>query len=405
MIDMPSAFTDEPINQVEKCVGIFAYGYQEDCSWLPIQSWETEQNILPPCKMLSGEPPLPDFSDPYFEKLFEQTRGDIVNFWKPDFHKGSSMMDLCNEYGIDKWDVIVWYMTWLAMAKKEGLLEDIDFGMEVDVENEEFVRYFLDMICYRKGKWGQIFGEGMARATRELGLEKYGKTIYKGRFSQVIPGKQLDLPVSLEAGWGMSYHWMGRGFEGTINKPGWLAVALMLMTSTRDVQTVAHFHGRMANLEEISKDPCHSDLLIQDVIYNEDKSELKDSVSTCEWQSPDLLWDSMEAEMYTAATGIEISTQDLRDAAIRSRLLFRAIEMRNYGRDRQLEVDEIYPALIYPDPRGDSVSYEDWNDFASLYYEHRGWDKATGWPTRQTWEQYGLEDIAKDMQKLDKLPN
>ena len=152
-------------------------------------SFETAQNHFLPCKMLSCEMPEIDISDPHFPKLFAKVPGDTVNYWKPDFDKGSVMMDMCNEFGIDKWDVIVWYMTWLSMAKKEGLLDDLDFGMEVDVENEEFVRYFLAMITYKKGKLGPVFAEGMARAIRALGKEKYGDTIYHGRFSSG-PGRQ-----------------------------------------------------------------------------------------------------------------------------------------------------------------------------------------------------------------------
>jgi aldehyde:ferredoxin oxidoreductase len=354
--------------------------------------------------MMASEPPPPDPTDPYFPQLMDFQPGDIVDYWKPDFHKGSVMMHLCNEYGIDKWDVIVWFMTWLSMAKKEGLLDDMDFGMEVDVENEDFVRYFLDMITYRKGTWGELFGEGMARAIRTLGMDKYGKTIYHGRYSQCLPGVRLDIPVSLEAGWGMSFHWMGRGYEAAINKPGWLAVAIMLMTSTRDTQTVAHFKDKFEHLLEIGDDPCHSPTLINGIIMNENKAEIKDSVSCCEWQSPDLYWTSMEAEMYECATGISMTEQALNDAAIRSKLLMRAIEIRNYGRTREMEVREIYPALTYPDPRGETVTWEEWNDLADLYYEQRGWDKTTGWPTRETWEKYGLKDIADDMERMGKLP-
>ena len=405
MIDVPSAFSEEEtVNQVEKCVGIFAYGFQEDCSWRPIMTWETEENTVLPCKMLSCEPPPIDIDDPYFSELFKQVKGDITNYWKPDFHKGSVMMHMCNEYGIDKWDVIVWYMTWLSMAKKEGLLDDLDFGMEVDVENEAFVKYFLDMITYRKGKYGEIFAEGMARAIRKLGLEKYGKTIYKGRYSQEVPGMQLDIPVSLESAWGMSYHWSGRGYEATIDKPGWLAIALELMTVTRDNQTVAHFHDTYAHRLEIGDDPCHSEVLIDGVIMNENKGEMKDSVSTCEWQSPDLFWTSMEAEMYTAATGIAITEEEMEAAAVRSKLLLRAITMRNYDRDRDMEVNAVFPTLQYPDPYGETVDWDDWNDFVDLYYKKRGWDVKTGWPTRETWEKYGLEDIADDMESIGKLP-
>jgi aldehyde:ferredoxin oxidoreductase len=132
------------------------------------------------------------------------------------------------------------------------------------------------MITYRKGKYGPIFAEGMARAIRTLGKEKFGDTIYRGRFSQ-ITGERLDIPVSLETAWGHSYHWQGRGFEGAIYKPGWLASSLELMTSTRDMQTVGHYHDKYENYLRIKDDPCHSPVLVDGVILTENKAEIKDS--------------------------------------------------------------------------------------------------------------------------------
>jgi len=37
------------------------------------------------------------------------------------------------------------------------------------------------------------------------------------------------------------------------------------------------------------------------------------------------------------------------------------------------------------------------------YYALRGWDIATGTPTRQTLEGLGLGDVAQDLEKLGKL--
>jgi aldehyde:ferredoxin oxidoreductase len=34
------------------------------------------------------------------------------------------------------------------------------------------------------------------------------------------------------------------------------------------------------------------------VIMNQNKAELKDSVTSCEWQSPNLFWPEMEAEAF-----------------------------------------------------------------------------------------------------------
>ncbi len=404
MMDVKGAFSDERTNLVEKCVGIYAYGAKEDISWMTIQTFESDRNHMLPCKMLSCEPPPVDPDDPFAPVIFQPVRGDIVNFWDVNFDRGSIWMDMCNEYGIDKWDMIVWYFTWLSMAEQEGLLDELDFGMKVDVNSIEFVRYFMDMITYRKGKYGPIFAEGMARAIRTLGKEKFGDAVYHGRISQVT-GQQYDLPVSLETAWGHCMHWQGRGFEGSITKPGWVATNLMTMNSSRDCQTIIHHHDKVENYLKLKDDPCHSEYTITGVAYGEEMGEIKDSLMCCDWQSPDLYWPDMEAKMYEAATGEKISTEELHKFAERSRLLFRAILIRNYGRDRQQEVNAIFPSMQWPDQSGQTVTWEEWNDLVDLYYDYRGYDQKTGWPTRATWEKYDLGYVADTLEKVGKVPS
>jgi aldehyde:ferredoxin oxidoreductase len=210
--------------------------------------------------------------------------------------------------------------------------------------------------------------------------------------------------VSLETAWGHSYHWQGRGFESTINKPGWIATSLELMNSTRDAQTVAHHHEKFENYLEFKDDPCHSPLLVEGVVLNENKAEMKDSVTSCDWQSPDLYWPDMESTMFTAATGIDMTQNALDDAAERSRLLFRAILIRDFHRTRDMEVNAIFPTMQYPDPLGQTVEWDEWNDLVDIYYARRGYDVKTGWPTRETYEKYGLRDVADALEPLGLLP-
>ncbi|UWG96746.1 aldehyde ferredoxin oxidoreductase [Dehalobacter sp. DCM] len=407
MLDMKSAFTEEKVNHVEKCVSIFAFAFDQDVPYGgpggPGGIFQTEQNHFPACKMIAREVDPPDTSDPYFKQEFTPGPGDILDFWKHDFDKGSVINDLCNEYGVDKWDVIIWLLPWLSMGKKEGVFDDIDFGKEIDVESEEFVRYLMDMIVYRKGYYGNLLAEGMARAIRVLGKEKFGDTIYHGRYSRQI-NKQLDLPISLETAWGHSVHWQGRGFEASIAKPAWVATNLHQMTATRDTQTIQHHHDKFENYLELKDDPCRSPLTAKAVVMGENKAELKDSVTCCDWQSPNLFWTDMEAQMFTAATGIPMTEEELNKAAERSRNLFRAIIIRNYDRTRELEVNAIFPIMQFPDPWGETVTWDEWNDLVDLYYALRGWDKETGWPTRETYENYGLNDVADVLETIGKLP-
>lgn len=406
MLDMKSAFKEEKVNHVEKCVSVFAFGFEEDVPYGgPGDTFATKLNHTLACKMIPREVGPPDESDPHFKEMFNFQRGDILDFWKPDFDKGSVINDLCNEYGVDKWDVIIWLLTWLAMGKKEGVFDDIDFGMEIDVENEEFVKYMMDMIVYRKGYYGDLLAEGMARAIRTLGKEKFGDTIYQGRFSQMMPGTRLDLPISLESAWGHCVHWQGRGFEASMEKPAWVATNLHQMNSTRDTQTIAHHHDYFENYLELKDDPCRSPLTARAVIMGENKAEIKDSVTCCDWQSPDLFWTDMEAQMFEAATGFKMTEKELDEAAERSKLLFRAIIIRNYGRDRKMEVDAIFPIMQYPDPWGKTVTWDEWNDLVDIYYQERGWDKTTGWPTREVYTKYGLSYVADELEKIGKLPS
>lgn len=407
MLDMKSAFSSERVNHVEKCVSPLAFAMTIDVPYGgpggPGGTFQTEQNHYPACKMLSREVDPPDTSDPYFEQEFAPAPSDILNYWKHDFDKGSIINDLCNEYGVDKWDVIIWLLPWLSMGKKEGVFDDIDFGMEIDVESETFIRYLLDMIVYRKGYYGNLLAEGMARAIRTLGPEKFGKTIYHGRYSQILD-KQLDIPISLEGAWGHTVHWQGRGFQGSIAKPAWVATNLHQMNATRDSQTIQHHHDTFEHYLDLKDDPCRSPLTALAVVMGENMAEIKDSVTCCDWQSPNLFWPDMEAEMFTAATGISMTKEELSEAGERSRLLYRAIMIAHTGRNREMEVNEIFPIMQYPDPWGETVTWEEWNDLVDLYFDARGWDKETGWPTREVYERFGLKEVADELETNGKLP-
>ncbi|MGI6216560.1 MAG: aldehyde ferredoxin oxidoreductase N-terminal domain-containing protein [Coriobacteriales bacterium] len=394
----------EKINHVEKCVSIMAYGFQVDVPSTVGSNWMTEQNHMQPCKMLSREFPTPDPTDPYFDKLNTPIKPDILNFWKPDFEKGNLINEMCNDYGLDKWDTQIWLLPWLAMGKKEGVFDDVDFGMEIDVENPEFVKYILESIIFRKGFYGDLLAEGMARAIRKMGKEKFGDTIYHGRISQELGGKELPLPISLETAWGHSFHWQGRGYEATVEKPTWLATTICLMVSSRDMQTMEHHHDKYENLLKIYGNEYDSQELVDSIIRDETKGEIKDSVMSCEWQSPDLFWDTMEVEAYNAATGLNMTQQELVDAASRSKLLYRAILIRNHDRDREMEVNAVWPGISIPDTRGEVADWDGFNRLVDRYYDTRGWDRATAWPYRETWEKYGLGYIADEMEKIGKLP-
>ena len=401
-----SAFEDDPVNHIEKCVSASTFSWKADIPAPVGMFWPSERNYCAPCKLLGRDFPVPDFEDPDFEGQGKVILPDVYNLWEPNYEKGTIINDLCNEYGIDKWEIDVWLQTWIAMGSKEHLFDGMDLGtgMKVDIESTEFMRTFITNLVNREGYYGNLFAEGMARAIREMGYDKYSETIYHGRISSELGGQRLDIPVSLEGGWGQSVHWQGRGYEGSVEKPTWLAANMIRMLSTRDANTVEHFHSKYEYHAEAMADPYHSPVLIKSIINVQNCAEIKDSVMSCEWQSPDPWWPEMEAEMYAAATGYSMTAEELYDAAYRSKLLLRAILIRNHGRTRRQEIEQVWRTMSIPDSWNEVADWQQWNEMVDLCYEARGWDLETGWPYRETYEKYGLKDVADEMEKLGFLP-
>lgn len=389
----------DTVASVNKCVESHAATYVHDAGWdafsvLHGRKQETPGSYKWFCFSLN------DRSDPQLSILKSGYMGDKYDLWKPDFRRGNLISWLCNQYGIDKWDVIGWYFNWLVKLQKEGLLDELGLEYKVDMDDYEFIKKFMYDMTYRVGS-GDIFAEGMARAIRHFGKEKYGDAPFHGRYT--FSGENLEIPLSNEAGWGMCTHWQGRGFQ-SCPKYEWLIYDILCMVDTRDAVSSSHYHDWVEDYLEYANDPAHSRKLAETAVRTARESEMKDSVVTCDWRTPNPLWPDMEAELFSAATGLDVSREDIMDVAETSRLLYRAILMRNYGRDRAMEVPEQYPMMTYPDPWGSVATWDEWNDFVDLFYEESGWDLQTGWPTRSTWEKYGLGDIADEMESLGKLP-
>ena len=112
-----------------------------------------------------------------------------------------------------------------------------------------------------------------------------------------------------------------------------------------------------------------------------------------------------EARLFSAVTGISTTQEELDKAGLRLQNLYRAIQIRNYDRTRELEWNEVVPFFRRPDGTTGAVIDED--KFAVMvdnFYELHGWDKATGWPTRATLEELDLKDVADELEAEGKLP-
>ena len=392
-------------SMVNKCLDGAALNMETDC---PVMNGcfhrSHAQEEKAPGEWRWFVPAVYDPEGPDGKWLADGYAGDKINYWGSEPEFAMTLSWLCNQYGIDKWEMMIGIFPWLSALHQEGLLSEIDFGMEIDERGPitvEFMSELMRKISYREGI-GDVFADGIGRAVRRLGKKKFGDAIYHNRYNSVS-GERLDIPVALEACWGQATHWLGRGFQGS-HTYEWLVFALGWMVSTRDVSAGQHFANWIEELAEYEADPYHSELFANTITRNINCCELKDSCMTCDFRSPNPTWPNLEADIMRAATGLDVTQEMLEETSMKSQLVARAILMRDYNRTRDVEVAAIYHWLTWPDPFGQRAGWDEFNDLVDIFYAQHGWDLTTGWPFRSTWEKYGLKEIADEMEQLGMLP-
>jgi aldehyde:ferredoxin oxidoreductase len=80
------------------------------------------------------------------------------------------------------------------------------------------------------------------------------------------------------------------------------------------------------------------------------------------------------------------------------------LQIRNHGRSRA--VDETAEWVFeYPEKTdGSRLDQATFDRILDAYYERRGWDTTTGWPTRAKLEDLGLADVADELERLSDTP-
>ncbi len=117
-------------------------------------------------------------------------------------------------------------------------------------------------------------------------------------------------------------------------------------------------------------------------------------------------------ENYSAATGIEVTQEDMKQAGERIWNLYKAVNVRE-GFDRK--DDRIPPRWLeslktaegkevpLTDCGNKVVTMETMNKLLDDYYDERGWDVRRGIPTAEKLIALGMRDIAEDLGRIEKL--
>ena len=112
------------------------------------------------------------------------------------------------------------------------------------------------------------------------------------------------------------------------------------------------------------------------------------------------------AELYSAATGLETTDEELKTAAARILNVEKAFNLLNTDLGRK---DDYPPPRDLEEPmpsgsaKGWKIEREKWDQLLDEYYEMNHWDKKTSFPTRKCLEDLNLEKVADDLEKIGKI--
>ncbi len=291
---------------------------------------------------------------------------------------------LSNQMGVDcieTGDTIAFAME----CFQRGLLSKEETGgLKLEWGNFKAVHTLIEQIAKREGI-GELLGEGMRIAAQKIGrgAEYYARQI-----------KGQSFPAEM------------RGKHGSV---------LGYLTSTRGAD---HLRGiAVDDLMSVKyiKEHCGEEALKGEGVkgkgratkWVQDMTTLPDLLGLCkifyilsaaytEFTPDDL------ARMYTTATGINLSGDELFKASERVYNLEQSFNVRVGGFSRK---DDVLPERLFKEKvdggpsEGKILSMDKVEQLLDEYYEARGWDRETTAPTRKTLESLDLQVVADDLER------
>ncbi len=338
---------------------------------------------------------------------------------------------LSNRYGLNQFDIIGGMVPWLIACQEAGLISDIN-GLVMDWRSPAFWTEFLRIIAYREGL-GDVLAEGGWAAARTLRMgEEFARQRYPG--------------------WGHTAHCDPFGW-GEVTFPFWLVSALQWLSDTRDPFNSGHGYLWAASAAECAsllENDTEREAALDRIrtvgervygspdavdprsgysgkaypgYYQTLRSVMKDCLPTdahfpliYRENAPDLYWNlqdiegvgdiegpSIEYHLFCAGTGVTWSEEEFVRAAERVWCLERALQVRHWARDR--EMDETVLSYFertepYRNPfldRRYGLDREQFKPILDEFYTLHGWDIERGWPTRARLRELGLEDVYEPM--------
>jgi aldehyde:ferredoxin oxidoreductase len=331
----------------------------------------------------------------------------------------------CDRYGLDT-TVIQPMIDWLEGCYREGLLREETSSLPLSkIGSAEFIETLTRKIAFRED-FGDILASGMLKAAARMGkkeqsilnhciLTRANETRdYDPRLiltNAILYATEPRRPINeiheLSHAMEAWQHWKLKKEDAFLSYDDLLVVAKNFWGSAAAADFTSYAGKALAAKE------------IQDHTY------AKECLILCDFLWP-IIWvrfaadhtgdPTMESQVLSAITGRNIDKAGLDHIGERVFNLQRALMLRqgwggrrgdrllDYLHDEPLQPTHLLRNLNVPGPNGEPVSREgaqiDRVDFEKLkdeYYQLRGWDISTGFPTEKGFQKLGLEDVAIDL--------
>ncbi|MFX1340437.1 MAG: aldehyde ferredoxin oxidoreductase family protein [Promethearchaeota archaeon] len=280
-----------------------------------------------------------------------------------------------NQLGLDGDNSSV-VMSWAFEAYEKGLLTKADTdGLELVWGNTDAMMELQEKIAFRKG-FGDFLADGVVDAARKLG---------KGSERFAIHQKNQDTldPYRLAKGWSLACATSpvaGRHMRGSLNVP-----------------VAFGPKGSKFNPFSYEDQPPM-------VFWELRSKEIEDIIGICvyvgTWSGVYALEPSDYVELTNLALGTDLNEEEFMLLGQKSYNLEKAFNTLHVGFTRE---DDLPHRRFFEDPiqsgphMGEKLDLIKYNSMLDNFYDLHGWDKKTGWQTRETLEELGLNDVAEKL--------
>ena len=300
--------------------------------------------------------------------------------------------DYCNRLGIDV-DFAGGTLGWAYECTQRGILDESDTdGDKLEWGNEDQIMKWIKKIVYREG-FGDILAEGCKRASELIGRDS-------GYYCLNIKSQELYEPCRGSMAWALGAIVSTRGGGHTNSAPVLETVGGL---NAEKMQKVYHIGPGDEN-------PLGYEGKPKMVMFTEALQRMANCFSVCHfstaWFDLDFMSLPEMAELYSSATGIERSAEDLFEIAMRQLNIEKAFNLRHTDYDRKDDMPtprDLNEPIPTGNLKGWQIEEDKWNDMLDEYYDIHGWERETSYPTRKKLNELKLDYVADELEKIDKL--